>query len=57
MEPNLRNKPSQVEPEFRTGAEEVAESQRGVARDGALAVEDLGDALSFYAQEWCILGV
>jgi hypothetical protein len=36
----------QVEPEFRAGAEPMAETQRGVGRDAALAVDDSGNAVA-----------
>ena len=35
----------QVEPEFRTGAEEVRQAQSGIAADGPPAVENLGDTV------------
>src|SRR5713226_6014824 len=40
----------QVEPEFGAGAEEVAEAQGGIASNGALAIQDPGDAVSRYLQ-------
>jgi hypothetical protein len=35
----------QIEPELRAGLEPVAETKRGVAGDGALALDDLRDAI------------
>src|SRR5260221_7082124 len=39
----------QVKPEFGAGLEPVAQPQRRVARDGALAMNDLRDAIGWYA--------
>jgi hypothetical protein len=40
----------QIEPELRAGLEPVAEAKRGVAGDGALALDDLRDAVRWHGQ-------
>src|SRR5947209_19676137 len=40
----------QVKPELRARAEEMGETQGGVARDGALSVQNAGDALRGYIE-------
>jgi hypothetical protein len=40
----------QVQPEFRTGAEEMSETQGGVASDGPPPIQDFGDAIGGNSQ-------
>jgi hypothetical protein len=40
----------QVQPEFRLGAEEMSETQRGVAGDGPPPIQDFGDAIGWNTQ-------
>ena len=35
----------QIQPKFRAGAEEMRQTQGGVARDGTSSVQDLGDPI------------
>src|SRR5271166_5125426 len=40
----------QIQPEFRAGAEEMGQAESGIASDGALFVQNTGDAVGWYVK-------